>query len=172
MEFLEDVGEITVRRVPRTRLGGAPSKWQDEAVVVFRDREFRDGVRSAAFNLAGQDEAGIRLDVPEYLMSNFKALEGVSYDLKQKHGGVKRNIRYDDEVMDLVLDFKIDEEAGWKRIRPQEARKTRSGRTGRNDREEVSLEDLLGILGGPANERSGSAGASASGANAVPMGRK
>ena len=49
-------------------------------------------------------------------------MENASYNLKQKHQGIKRSIKFDDVQMDLVLDFCTDQNAGWKRITAVQAK--------------------------------------------------
>ena len=64
-----------------------------------------------------------------HISSNLKALEAVSYNLKQKNKEVKRSIKFDDHVMDLVLDFNIDPSAPgshWKRVTAVQAKQMRS----------------------------------------------
>ena len=99
--FLSEMGEASTKRIAT-----APgSRIKDEVVVVFSTVEIRDAVRRAAKELAGDNGAGIRLEVPRGLQPSLKALEAVSYNLKQKNNGIKRNIRFDDLAQDLVLDF-------------------------------------------------------------------
>ena len=110
-------------------------------------------MRGAAYNLAGQAEAGIRLEIPHHLMANFKALSSASYRLKLKYKNCKRNIKYDDETCDLVLDFKTGEDCPWKKLRPAQARQLLKEEGG--SAEEVStsdMSDILGLGGGEAEE--------------------
>ena len=53
-------------------------------------------------------------------------MESVSYHMKKTNPGMKRNVRFDDETMDLVLDVKLGENHSWRRIRPTEARLART----------------------------------------------
>ena len=64
--------------------------------------------------------AGTRIQVPGYLMDNFRALEAVGYSMKKAGSNVKRSVKFDDLNQDLVLDIKIGEE--WMRINPAEAK--------------------------------------------------
>ena len=61
---------------------GRSNKHADEAVVRFPDVGTRDVVRSLAFSLAGHN-AGMRLEIPNSLRSNLRALESVSFNLKK-----------------------------------------------------------------------------------------
>ena len=122
-EILNEVPNFEVRRVRATR-----SKIEDEVIVLFPDVETRDGVRSAAPRLAGNKDAGVRLEVPEFLRPSLRSLESAAYLLKQAHPGLKRNLKFDDEVMDLVMDVRLAEGSAWKKIRPGEAAEAKKGR--------------------------------------------
>lgn len=115
-----------------------------EVVVEFSTVDLRDIVRRSAYNLAGESNTGIRLEVPHHLMKNFKALEAASYKLKQKYKGLKRNIKFDDEVCDLALEFRLHTDAPWKKLRPDQAKEMQ--RIG-GEAEEVSAVDVASLLG-------------------------
>ena len=80
-------------------------------------------VRSAARELAGDRQSGMRLHVPGHLEPNFKALERLSYALKQRFQTLKRNIKFDDANMDLRLDFQTDPQSEWRIVLPEQAKK-------------------------------------------------
>ena len=147
--------ELHVR--PAGTIGRAKSK--DEVIIRFPDATTRDAVRSAAFNLAGSS-AGMRLEIPDNLRPSLRALESVSYNLKKAHPGLKRNVKFDDEVMDLVLDIKLDDSSQWRKIRPQQAMTVKLSLPGKNDDSEVDSNELHGMMSGSV----------ASGANATPQG--
>ena len=113
--LMSKMGDISIQKV----FAAPGAKIQDEVVVVFADQEVRDAVKRAAKELAGDTEAGMRLELPRRLQPSLKALESVSYALKQRNKEMKRNIKFDDEAMDLVLDFNTNPEGGgsWRRIR-------------------------------------------------------
>ena len=119
--FLSDMGEISVKRItarPRSKIVG-------EVVAIFSSVDVRDAIKGAARELAGCSDAGIRLEIPQYLQPSLKALETVSYNLKQKNPMVKRNIKFDDAEMDLVLDFCMDpgvDDPRWRKVRPAQAK--------------------------------------------------
>ena len=112
--------QVSVKKVA----AGPRSKKTGEIIAIFSSREVRDAIRGAARELAGQDDTGIRLEIPSHLQPSLKALESVSYNLKKKHPDIKRNIKFDDGEMDLVLDFSISPEDGtpWRRVRPDQAK--------------------------------------------------
>ena len=112
--FLADMGELSMKKVASS----SDSKIQGEIIAVFSTIEVRDAVKRAAKELAGQTDAGVRLEIPYSLQPSLKALEAVSYHLKQKNPGMRRNIKFDDQQMDLVLDFNTNPEDGgsWKKV--------------------------------------------------------
>ena len=76
---------------------------------------------------------------------------------------MKRNIKFDDQHMDLVLDFCFDPDAGnWRKICPGQAKavKSRMGSATRN--EEVGEDELEIMFGNATNQ--GRAGSRSSGA--------
>ena len=95
------------------------SKAKDEVIVVFSNRETRDAIRAAAPNLSGNNNAGIRIQVPGHLLTNFKALENLGYQMRKVDRNVRRVIKFDDAAQDMVMDVKIGDQ--WRRIRPSEA---------------------------------------------------
>ena len=129
--FITDMGPINVRRVPF----GPGAKVKNEAVVIFDSVEVRDAVKSAAKNLAGKDSSyGVRLELPNHLKSAMSALQSVSYEIKQRYAGARRNVLFDDSTMDLVLDFCTDEAKEWRRMTSEQAverKKKTADKTGR-----------------------------------------
>ena len=114
------LGEMRFERMPH----GPKSKYRREILIRFNSVEARDVVRSAASNLAGQGpDVGIRLEVPNSLKGAMKALQTLSYDIRMKHPSSRRNILFDDESMDLVLDFSLGQGKPWKRIGSDHAKK-------------------------------------------------
>ena len=69
-KFLSEMGELSVKRIA----SNGP-RIKDEITAVFSSIEVRDAVRRAAKELAGDNEAGIRLEVPTRLQPSLKALE-------------------------------------------------------------------------------------------------
>ena len=82
-----------------------------------------------------------------------KALQSLSYDLKGKFPNIRRNILYDDETLDLVLDFCTTPEDKWRRISSDQARRRKRNGTGvvsgafRLD--EAELDNILGDVPDP-----------------------
>ena len=141
--FIRSLGNFHAERVPF----GPKSRYKNELLVRFNSVEARDVVRGDASNLAGRgSEVGIRLEVPNHLRASMKALQQVAYEIKTKHHGSKRNILFDDECMDLTLDFCLEEGGRWRRLSSGQARSKAKKITG-GGRSAVKDDELDGILG-------------------------
>ena len=125
---LHELGETTIRphRDPR-------SKYKDEAYVTFETKEVRDAVKARASYLANfrDDQAGMRLHLPNYLQRDFRSLMGLAYELKKRHPELKRNVKFDEEDLGLFMDMQLDKGGHWRRVKPDEAKLAHTGtRTG------------------------------------------
>ena len=67
----------------------------------------------------------IRDSVPVHLKSNFRQLDALCYSLKQRFPALQRSIKFEDDSLDLVADFKTSEDGPWQRVTPREARQAR-----------------------------------------------
>ena len=111
--------------------------------------DVRDAVKRAARNLAGKGaEYGVRLEIPNHMKTAMGALQSASFELKQKFPGARRNVLFDDDSMELVLDFSVSEGKPWKRMTTAQARERKKkrrpaaeGRTGLNKSEIDALLD-------------------------------
>ena len=141
------MGSLSVKKVP----SGPRSKVKNEVVAVFSSIEVRDVVRGSAKELAGQSDAGIRLEIPNDLQASLKALEAVSFNLKKKYPNMRHNIKFDDSERDLVLDFCTDPNANkpWKKVRPAQAKALRKklakGNGGTGDVSDEELGRMLSV---------------------------
>ena len=103
---MSSLGPFTVRRIP----SGPGSKIKNKAVVTFDTIDARDAVKTSTRNLAGKgQEYGVRLELPNYLKTAISALQHVSYEIKQKFPESRRNVLFEDDTMELVLDFTTGE---------------------------------------------------------------
>ena len=67
------------------------------------------------------------MDVPEYLASDFKALEEVGYQLRREYGGTLRKyIKYEDDALGLMLEIKLPGEYRWTRMPAKTAKEIRA----------------------------------------------
>ena len=158
---VEDFGPLSVRRIVEPR-----SKIESEALVEFVSSSIRDTVKSMGYRLEGQ-KAGIRIEIPNFLKSDFHVLQNLSYRLKLSNKEMKRSVKFDEDNYGLMLDVQLPGQ-DWTRIRPDQARAARavdpSLRTGPR---ELSLDMIAGAI--RSQDRSGD---SLSGSNALPLGRR
>ena len=145
----EDLCELGPDDVCKVRPGRGGKR--NEVAVTLPDIETRDCVRAAARNLSGKPSYGMRLEIPDHLRPSLRNLESVSFDLKKRHPDMKRNIKFDDGVMDLVLDVKLDDSRPWQKIRPEDAKTAR--RAPRINyagvQEELDSDAIDSLLSGP-----------------------
>ena len=94
-----EVGAVSVRRVEEPR-----SKIKDEVVVEFSSASIRNTIKGSGWKLEGK-EAGIRMEVPIHLRSNFHVLQNLAYKMRTANPGMKRSLKFDDPTLGLVLDI-------------------------------------------------------------------
>ena len=142
---------IEVRRaggMARDRDQPRPTTVRDEVLVRFDSVRARDDVRSFAKNLERKGR-GLRLEVPDHLWPNFRVLQELAFELRQKNQNLRRNILFDDLNRDLKMDISTDAKT-WKTVLPEEARRSlQRCRPSRARRVSVSREELDSLLGGP-----------------------
>ena len=144
VDFLkQDLRSIPSREDMSVRVAGSngKAKNKDEVVIRFPDVTSRDAVRSAAFHLAGK-KAGIRLEIPDSLRPSLRALETAAYNLKKKNPSMKRNVKFDDEVLDLIMDVRLDENSPWRKIRPEQALAAKEISPVNGDGEEMRADEI------------------------------
>ena len=145
--LLERIGPVEITPIfsnPRSK-----SKIHDEVSVLFNTVEVRDSVRRAARELGGDPNAGVRLEVPTWLQSNLKALDALCYALKQKHPKLKRNIKFDDDALDLIMEFNTDPDdpsKKWRRVTPQKAKEQKHLLGNAGQACEITSDDLSSML--------------------------
>ena len=123
-DAFEYVGRIPGRRNARI-------EW--EIVVIFKETHIRDWVHSFAPNLARWrtdtgGSVGVRLDIPNHLLGQFKNLEKHGATLRRTLGdGLKRHVRFDDAKMGLELNFRPPgEDSRWETVSAEEAARANS----------------------------------------------
>ena len=144
-ETIANLGPITVSKRP-----GRVAEQKLEVLAVFDSLEDRDLIKASGPNLAGQENVGLMIHVPGFLLDSLHALNNVGYHIKQNHQGVRRSVKFDDENMSIYMDIKICDQ--WKRITPAEAKQvvgalpSTGGKASRN----LSVEDLSALVQGDA----------------------
>ena len=93
-----------------------------------------------------KDEAGMRLEIPNYLQKDFKILMRLAYLLKKSNPDLKRNIKFDEDRENLFLDMQLRKDDQWKRVRPDEARKAVQGRNDSEGLFEVIADELVSLM--------------------------
>lgn len=92
-----EMSSIQIDRIRRTRSSPNSNTYM-EVSVTFRDIDDRDYIASRAVNLGnlvqmdGKPQAGIRMDVPAFLLSTFKDLNGYAFHIRRIHGRKLRRI--------------------------------------------------------------------------------
>ena len=143
-DSIKDLGEVRVRKVLERK-----PRYKDEAIVTFEDKRIRDMVKAQAYKLANKgDDAGMRLHLPDHLQKSFRALMGLSYDMKKKFTGLKRSIKFDEDALDLYMDFQTAAGDDWRRIDALTAQKTNQRPGGNDPRNTMTEEDIGELLGG------------------------
>ena len=114
-----------VRKVKATK----KSQIADEVLVSFTTVEARDLVHSYARNLGagvGEDRrplAGMRMEVPERLIGDFKTFEQYGHAMREKHGkDFRRHTKLDDTKLCLYMDAFVPKMKAWVRIDVDKAR--------------------------------------------------
>ena len=100
-----------------------------EACITFREPDDRDFIASRAVNLGdlvdsnGRPKAGIRIDVPGFLMPTFRDLNNYAYNARKTHGKKTRtHIKFDDANSSLILEIRLPSSDNWLRVSPSRAR--------------------------------------------------
>ena len=166
---VRELGQIEIRRIAAARR----SKIQMEVLVRFEDKFARDRVSKCAKNLSecvnndGSPSAGLRLDYPEHLAKDFRALERYGSYLRRTRGsGFKRNYRFCDDTETIYMDVRLPEEEEWLRITAEMAV---SANTRRQSKSENDAARKLALSSPPPAQRI-SPGPS-TGANSTVVGR-
>ena len=141
---IDSIGTLEISRVP-----GKRATERNEVLVTFESFVERDQVKAGGVNLAGKNDVGMSIHVPGHLLEGLFALNAVGYSIKAKHNGVKRAVKFDDQLMDIYMDICINGQ--WKRITPAEAKqamkKVPSSTTGAGS---LSADDLASLVQGEA----------------------
>ena len=110
MEVLE-IEQSIMQRLPTQAIKKLPQgrdkRFSKEAVVKFGSVSDRDMVKSAAFRLANHKDNTIRLEIPNHLLSQHRLLSLAAQRLGQANKNSHTNIKFDDDSLCLVLDYKV-----------------------------------------------------------------
>ena len=143
----EELGAVALSRPKEPK-----NRNKDEYIAVFESKHIRDAVKAAAPNLANfRETAGMRLHIPDHLQRSFQALMNLSFDLKKRHPTLKRNVKFDEEDGGLYMDIKLNDEAEWRRVKPDQAAAANKERRA-DRRKDLREEDLRSLLDGSDEE--------------------
>ena len=138
----DEMGKVQMARTKEPK-----NKNKDEYIITFESKQIRDAVKAAAPNLANHREtAGMRLQIPAHLQTDFHTLMNLSYDLKKRYPGLKRNVKFDEDDFGLFMDLKLDDEGDWQRVKPAQARAANKKR-GKDKRKTLDEDELQSLLG-------------------------
>ena len=144
-ESVEDIGEVRIKKFMERK-----PKYKDEVIVTFAEKATRDAVKAQAYLLAEhREEAGMRLHIPDHLQKSFRALMNLSYELKKKHPALKRNIKFDEDNLDLFMDILTTPDGAWRRVDREQALKFNAKRRNNEPASTIGSEELEELLGTP-----------------------
>ena len=160
---LEDrITEDMIEGISHVQLPSGPGV-NKEALVVFKEAVHRDLVMGASAKLAhfkdneGRPTAGIRMEVPGFLLQDFRTLFKYGQTLRSRHGlGTRRHVKFEDSTRSLYLNVHLPGDDSWSRVSLELARRSlRSRELATND----DLEKRLDINGAHVDkQRSASVG--------------
>ena len=88
--------------------------------------------------------AGIRLELPDRLLADFKSLEQYGHALRAKHkAGLKRHIKMDDARLCLYMDVFVPRIKEWTRVDVEMARSDNAARIKRSSKLDEKKRELL-----------------------------
>ena len=119
---------IRIERIRRTR--SAPQAISHhEVCVTFTSVDDRDYIAGRSYNLSthiddqGKPQAGVRMDIPGFLMPTFKDLNTYGRIARNTYGkDIRKYIKFDDDELDLFLEIRLPGSTNWLRIAPPRAR--------------------------------------------------
>ena len=158
--------EIQIENTKRLR-SSPDSLSYHEVAVTFAQASDRDYIAARAKNLAGfvtsegKPLAGIKMDIPHYLLGTYKLLNDYGFHIKSIHGkDTRRLIKYDDDRMSLYLQVKLPANSNWIKITSDQVRRLDE------EKQVQAYDDIrLTLMTGRRSESS-----ALSGSNSVPLG--
>lgn len=119
---------------------------------MFSSTRLRDEIKSLGRNLDGKDrKTGLQLEPPDHLRSHYQTFQKLAFEMKKKHKCLKRNVKFSDADLSLVMDVKIDSESEWKQIYHEDARKTLKKTRVRS--ESLSVDELEALVDIPVTSK-------------------
>ena len=101
---------------------GVDSPAQSQVLVEFQTVRDRDEIKALGKNLRGESSSvGIQMEIPDFLRGRFQTFQSLAFQLKKKNPALKRNIKFVDSTMELVMDIKLNAESEWKAVQYEDA---------------------------------------------------
>ena len=117
--------------------------------ILQRQWQRQQPVTSVDEASGGRGKYGLRLDYPAHLGSEYRSLDAYGAKLRnQSQKGFRRNIRFNDDEMSLVMDVKFPSQEKWIRINAKIA-KEQKGISAVSEEEEVKKMITAGLQSGP-----------------------
>ena len=114
---------------------------QHQVVVVFSSIGLRDEIKSMTKNLRGTDRnTGVQIEAPDHLRSHYQAFQRLAFQMKRKHPSLRRNVKFFDADLSLIMDVKVSVDSDWKSIMYEQAREILKKSRART--ESFTLEEL------------------------------
>ena len=135
---------------------------KSQVLVRFDSVSLRDEVKALGKNLSGRDRSvGIQIEVPDHLRGRFQTFQSLAYKLKSKYPNLRRNVKFNDAELTLVMDVKLSPDQDWKAVLYEDANAILP--RGRNRTASISRTELAGLVapdpgkpGATGNTRNGS----------------
>ena len=115
----EDIEDVVAIPEPEYAAGNLSK----EALVTFFCPRKRDMLLTKSPNLAsridsdGRPTAGLRLEIPDELMKQFRILSRFGTRLRARHGlGTKRHIKFEDMDASLFMNIKLPGDDAWSKV--------------------------------------------------------
>jgi hypothetical protein len=121
------------------------SKIKDEIVVCFSSPQDRDYVKAQSYKLAGKENMSLRLELPSHLLGQHRVLSSAAMELRKGKPGSRTSVKFDDDNLRLVLDYKVGD-GPWKRLLPEQAAAV-GDRARPIGLQETSADDFRSLLG-------------------------
>ena len=140
----------TLESVSRPDIPSGPGV-SNEVLVTFNAVSVRDQVMGTASKLApfvdanGKPTAGMRIQIPRRLQTDFRILFKYGQTLRTRHGeGTRRHVKFEDTTRSLYLNVKLPGDEQWSRVSTELASRGLRAREVAND---GVLEKRLDITG-------------------------
>ena len=129
--LLQTSSEVELLGIERvTRVRNQPSQRIHNEVRVTMNRQWaREHIASKGRMLAdyvdseNRPTAGIRMDIPDFLATDFRTLDRYGVRMRNTHGKLtKKYVKYDESNLSLILELRLPGDSAWMKITPSLAR--------------------------------------------------